>query len=183
MDRKNLERRSFLQGLLGAVTTLAAQAAPPSEAKLEEAKRLLDSSVQSGMLRAASLHVRHGELSFRQAVGEASPGTRAWDSCWRPRLCRELPNIHSETTCEKNSFFLWKCEIANSGSVISRSRKLLKARWKKLPGYMEAALIPRAGTGIVTTGETSAHLGVGPIPAAPISNVFCAVSCIPTVHS
>jgi CubicO group peptidase (beta-lactamase class C family) len=75
MDRRNLERRSFLQGLLGAVTTLAAQAAPPSKAKLDEVKRLLDSSVQSGKLRAASLHVRHGEFSFRQAVGEASPGT------------------------------------------------------------------------------------------------------------
>lgn len=75
MDRKNLERRSFLQGLLGAMATRVTQAAPRSEARLEEAKRLLDSSVRSGRLRAASLHVRHGEFSFRQAVGKASPGT------------------------------------------------------------------------------------------------------------
>jgi CubicO group peptidase (beta-lactamase class C family) len=75
MGRKNLERRSFIQGLLGAATTLLAQAAPPSEAHLEEVNRLLQSSVQSGELRAASLHVRRSEFAFRRSVGEASPGT------------------------------------------------------------------------------------------------------------
>ncbi len=74
MDRKNLQRRFFLQGLLGGVTTLAAQASPPSEVELENATKLLQSSVQSGELRAASLDVCHGEVSYRKAFGEASLG-------------------------------------------------------------------------------------------------------------
>jgi CubicO group peptidase (beta-lactamase class C family) len=36
---------------------------------------MLESSVKNRKLRAASLHVRHGEFSHRHAVGEASPGT------------------------------------------------------------------------------------------------------------
>lgn len=75
MESKDLGRRAILQGLLGTFIALVARAAPTRESRLEEAEKLLESFVRSGRLRAASLHVRQGEFSFRRAAGEASPDT------------------------------------------------------------------------------------------------------------
>jgi len=54
--------------LMGGASTMV-------ETYLEEANRLLQSSVRDGKLRAASLNVRRGKFTFRRAVGKASPDT------------------------------------------------------------------------------------------------------------
>jgi len=75
MKRKILRRRSFVQTIMAAVAGFGVKGSFAAEEKLEQAVKLLETSVRSRILRAASLHVRQGERSFRRAVGEASEGT------------------------------------------------------------------------------------------------------------
>jgi CubicO group peptidase (beta-lactamase class C family) len=75
MKRKILRRRSFVQTIMAAIAGLKVEGSFAAEEKLEEALKLLESSVRSRILHAASIHVRQGERSFRRAVGEASEET------------------------------------------------------------------------------------------------------------
>jgi len=75
VSRKILMRRSFIQGIVAAATSFAVRGFAAVEDGLEKATYLLKASVRSGILRAASLHVRQGELVFRRSAGEASPKT------------------------------------------------------------------------------------------------------------
>jgi CubicO group peptidase (beta-lactamase class C family) len=65
-----MTRRQFARAS-AALAATAAAAGAVEKGRLDEAAALIQSTVDSGQLRAASLHVRQGSFTFRRAFGAA----------------------------------------------------------------------------------------------------------------
>jgi len=73
MKDRHLDRRLFVQGLIGSVVTRVLLGENSPRNSLELAASLLQKSVDRGLLSAASLHVQVGDLVVRRGFGAADP--------------------------------------------------------------------------------------------------------------